>query len=705
MIGNAPPLPELAQAFQSWLDEKRDEHARFKQLPHDFGGKVELLGQLQRELFDAGWTLYGWSEKTGGRGGTVLHRGLIVDLLEINGYPPRHHFEHLDILPPALERYASPELIGELFLATLRGDTLWCQGFSEPTSGSDLASLRTRAQAVDGGYRIDGHKIWTSWAKWATHCLFLARTGTTEDRHRGLTAFVVDLTTPGLTVGPIPQPTGEEELAEVFFDGVVVPESNRVGAEGEGWAVAMHILAGERGNYAWLRQCEILPRLERLAATPNASEHTELLGDCLVRLLALRCRSRAVMEILARGEAPGPESSVTKVMVIDTEQYFYEAAREVLSPELDLGSCENAQTWQDDYLYSRASSIYGGSRQIQLNVIARLMVEGNRAAPAGEADEELEVVRQSVGDALEKTEQTREALDGLDWFAFAASPEDAFGRTAFGAWFEGLGSRVRTSPALAAVANAAVAETLKVDAASLAYAISPPSAGDDPFLLVCGLDADTTHLVIHDAGNEVRVLAADAVEAAPSYAMDSDLISGVRIVGTDEQRIELDADAAARALTLARIAASFDMLGASRALLETSSAHTQEREQFGQPIARFQAIQHLVAESVVDVSALSEMCRSTLEQWSDGDAVELAMAVKALAGRTGRAVAQRALQCFGAIGFTEEHVHHRFSRRIHTLDALLGSRQALHRQLGADLVRTGHAPRGIQIWRPDDVSA
>lgn len=704
MIGNAPPLPELADAFQSWLDERRDEHARYKQLPNDFTGKVELLGELQRELFDAGWTLYGWSEKTGGRGGTVLHRGLIVDLLEINGYPPRHHFEHLDILPPALERYASPELIEQLFLPTLRGDALWCQGFSEPTAGSDLASLRTRAEAVDGGYRIDGHKIWTSWAKWATHCFLLARTGTPEDRHRGLTAFVVDVTTPGVTIGPIRQPTGDEELAEVFFDGVEVPEQNRVGAVGEGWAVAMHILAGERGNYAWLRQSEILPRLEKLAATANASEHTELLGDCLVRLLALRCRSRAVMEILARGEAPGPESSVTKVMVIDTEQHFYEAAREVLSPELDLGTCAGGVTWQDDYIYSRASSIYGGSRQIQLNVIARLMVEGNRAAPAGESDEELEVVRQGVSEALEKTENTREALDGLDWFTFAAAPADAFGRTAFAAWFEGLGSGVRTSPALAAVANAAVAEALETDASTLAYAISPPSVGDDPFLLVCGLDEATTHVVIDEGDTGVRVLSTDAVEAAPSHALDSSLLTGARVIGTEERRIELDADAAARSLALARIAAAFDMLGASRALLETSSAHTQEREQFGQPIARFQAIQHLIAESVVDVSALSEMCRSALEQWSHGDAVELAMAVKAYAGRTGRAVAQRALQCFGAIGFTEEHVHHRYSRRIHTLDALLGSRQALQRHLGAEIIRTGHAPRGIQIWRPDDAS-
>ena len=133
---------------------------------------------LQRELFDDGYARVGWPEALGGLGGTVLHRALLLDLLSRAGYPGRFLLEHLEILPPALAAHAPPALTEELFLPTLRGDILWCQGFSEPSAGSDLAALRTQAREAPGGYRLEGHKIWTSWAKWASHCLLLARTGT-----------------------------------------------------------------------------------------------------------------------------------------------------------------------------------------------------------------------------------------------------------------------------------------------------------------------------------------------------------------------------------------------------------------------------------------------------------------------------------------------------------------------------------------------
>ena len=693
MIGSNPSLEELASAFQAWLTDRRDAHAHLKQLPADFEGKMERLIELQRDLFDSGWALYGWSEDTGGRGGTVLHRALMLDLLERNGYPPRHLFEHMDILPPALERFASPSLVGELFLPTLRGDVLWCQGFSEPTAGSDLAALRTRAERTEDGYRVDGHKTWTSWAKWASHCLFLARTGKVEDRHRGLTAFVVRVDSPGIQVGPIQQATGSEELAEVFFDGVFVPEANRVGEEGEGWAVAMHILAGERGSYGWLRQSELLPRLEALAREPGASEHAGILGDSLIRLIALRCRTRKVMEIIASGLAPGPESSVSKVLVIDAEQHFYDVAREVLSPALDLGDRDDAHFWQEHYLYSRAASVYGGSRQIQMNVIAKLLV--TRGDTHGPEDEELAVVRSSVAEALEKSEDTRDALSGLDWWAFAAAPDDAFGRTAFGAWFEGQGRTLATSPALAGVRGAAAAEALGVEPGELALAFPQPSGN----ALACGLDARTKHVLIAANDGVLQSVPAAGLAAETSHAFDTGLLVQVALPEA-ASKVAIDAGVDARALALARIAASCEILGACRELLDRAVDHTNEREQFGQPISRFQAVQHLIAESQVDVSALAELCDSALEEWSAGGDPELPMAVKAFAGRAGRSVAQRALQCFGAIGFTEENGHHHYSRRIHTLDAILGTQYALRRELGMGIVRTGVAPRGIEAYRP-----
>ena len=140
---------------------------------------------------------------------------------------------------------------------------------------------------------------------------------------------------------------------------------------------------------------------------------------------------------------------------------------------------------------------------------------------------------------------------------------------------------------------------------------------------------------------------------------------------------------------------AFEILGAGTALLDHAIQHTNEREQFGQPISRFQAIQHILSQSQIELSALRETCSAALEEWIGGDGRDIAKVVKALAGRSGLTVAQNALQCFGAIGFTQEHVHPAYQKRIHTLDMLYGSYYALRRELGSRIVQTGSAPRGI----------
>ena len=685
-------LHELDQMFQQWLDDRTEAHAAYKIEPPEFDDKLTLLRALQCELFDAGWARYGWPEKQGGLGGTVLHRATLVEVLERNGFPPRHVFEHLDILPPALVHYAHPKIIESLFLPTLRGDVLWCQGFSEPTAGSDLAALRTRATKVDGGYQLNGHKIWTSWAKWATHCFVLARTGTTEERHRGLSAFVIETTAPGMTVGPIKQSNGSLELAEVFFDGAFVPDEARVGEEGQGWAVAMHILAGERGSYTWLRQSELLAQLGKLGQTPNASDHLARLGESHMRLIALRCRAREVMEILARGEEPGPESSVSKVLAIDGEQDFYEAAREILSPGIDLGTAPEIDFWQEHYLYSRASSVYGGSREIQLNVIGKLMITRGVSAGAGE-EEESRAIRSSIENAIERSDQGRDALRGLDWWSFAAKPEDAFGRAGFSAWFESQGAAHITSPALAGIRGSAVAQVLGIEPEMIAWTVGE----QENDLLVIGLD-DETHCIIQGRDGQLLVHDAAGHTSLGSSALDAGLVNRVRVDASQAQVVEVESAAQERALALARIAAAHEILGTSRKLLQMAIEHSNQREQFGQPIAQFQAIQHLISECQIEISSHAAVCRAALEEWCAGGGETLSQIAKAQAGRDGRNTAQRALQCFGAIGFTDEHDHHLHSRRIHTLDALFGSYPELRNALGANIVRLGYAPRCIEAW-------
>ena len=691
-------LEKLAQAFQDWIDEEAEALEPLKEEPADFEGKLDVLRELQHRLFDSGWARYGWPEAQGGLGGTVLHRAVIVDVLESNGFPPRHVFEHLDILPPALLRFGQPDLVEKVFLPTLRGDVLWCQGFSEPTAGSDLAALRTRARAVEGGYRIDGHKIWTSWAKWATHCFFLARTGDADSRHRGLSAFVVETDVRGLTVGAIRQSNGTEELAEVFFDDVFVPEASRVGEEGEGWAVAMYILAGERGSYTWLRQCEILPRLEAVAMTQGADQHLDRIGGSLLRLISLRSRAREVMEILANGDDPGPESSVSKVLAIDAEQDFYDAARQIQAGALDLGTASELDFWQEHYLYSRASSVYGGSRQIQLNVIGKLMTSrGVRAAGDSDAAREREALYENVVQAIHDSADGRAALEGLDWWAAGSVPSDTFGEIAFSSWFEAEGATAITSPALAGVRASAVARALDIEASRIGWSVAQDADGAP---LVLGGDSGTTLLASETAdGLLVRPVA--GAKPVRSRAFDGALVRRFEGDLGEPALVNVASDADRRALDLVRIAASCEILGASRFLLAKAIDHANEREQFGQPISSFQAIQHLISECQIEIAALESVVRAALEEWRAGDAHDLARIVKAQAGRDGRAIAQRALQCFGAIGFTDDHPHHVYSRRIHTLDACFGDTVTLQRGLGLQIVASGRAPRGIRVWRPD----
>ena len=417
--------------------------------------------------------------------------------------------------------------------------------------------------------------------------------------------------------------------------------------------------------------------------------------------MALRSRSRAVMEILARGEAPGPESSVSKVLA-DRHRAAPSTTwpARCSHPDLDLGTADELDFWQEHYLYSRASSsIYGGSRQIQLNVIGKLMVTRGSTSEASRPEEE-QALRSNVAEAIERAGDGRSALDGLDWWSFAGRPADAFGRAAFSAWFEHQGAQLATSPALAGTSGVDVAAALGEAPETLALAVGKDSEG----LLVTGFDA-ATRTVVDASGRGVRAIPVNGATASPSRAFDAELVVRVAADVDAARDVDIDTRALDRSRSLARIGIACEILGASRHLLGLAIAHANEREQFGQPIARFQAIQHMISECQIEVSTLEALCRAALEEWSVGDGTALATLVKAQAGRDGRAIAQRALQCFGAIGFTAEHPHNLYSRRIHTLDVLLGDYASLRRQLGRDLVATGHAPRGVQAWRPEDPTA
>jgi hypothetical protein len=217
----------------------------------DLADVVEVQCELQDAMFEAGWVRHGWPEDLGGLGGDARHRAAVYDELGRRRVPIPESYLTVETLIPMLTVHA-PELARRHLVDLLRGSERWCQGFSEPDAGSDLASLRTAAVRDGEHWIVDGHKIWTSQATVSQRCVVLVRTGTPESRHRGLSMILVDHDAPGVTVRPIRTMSGRDELGEVLFDGVRVDGDRMIGAEGDGWALAMYLLQWQSDGAAAL---------------------------------------------------------------------------------------------------------------------------------------------------------------------------------------------------------------------------------------------------------------------------------------------------------------------------------------------------------------------------------------------------------------------------------------------------------------------
>jgi len=280
------------------------------------------------------------------------------------------------VLAPTMIDYAAPALAAEMVPRLLRGDETWCQGFSEPGTGSNLGSLTCRAVRTDDGWLVNGQKVWTSFAQFAQRCVLLVRTGSPESAHRGITALFVDMDTPGITVRPIEALHGTLEFSEVFYDDVRVPVDRQLGDEGQGWAVAMDLLPYERSTALWHRGALLHRLFDQLLAevAPDALTQTEV-GDAFLHLVAFRACSLATQHRLAAGEALGAETSIDKVLVASAEHATYDAVRLLLPGVVELGDDPDADGWRIEYLYSRAATIYGGSSEIQRNIVARRLLD------------------------------------------------------------------------------------------------------------------------------------------------------------------------------------------------------------------------------------------------------------------------------------------------------------------------------------------
>lgn len=366
-----PALDAFTTVFREWLAARRSELAELLDPGSDFDVRVAKGRELRSLLWTHDWGRYGWPADMGGLGGTVLHRAVVTEELYRAGWTGPTVFEHTEIIAPTLVEYARPEFAAQVVPEFLSGAGVWAQGFSEPEAGSDLASLRTRAEIDGDDLVVNGAKIWTTWAKYADWCLALVRTGTAEQRHRGLTAIALDVRSPGVRISPIKQGNGIEELAEVSFTDVRVPVSQIVGEVGGGWRVAMYLLARERGITSWLRHCGFRKHLADVAATAPPAFDRQL-GDLVLQTAGVRAVSATLLAQAAAGQELGPVAAYAKLLWTRTEQAVFNLLRELDGERVALpGPDPSDELLYQDYLFSRIVTIYGGSQQMQLMTVAR----------------------------------------------------------------------------------------------------------------------------------------------------------------------------------------------------------------------------------------------------------------------------------------------------------------------------------------------
>lgn len=344
----------------------------------DFETGAAHMRTFQALLYDEGWSRIGWPTQCGGRGGDPRCRAVLFESLWEADIQIPEAYTTLEILVPVMLVFA-PALAVELLPGVLRGDDSWAQAFSEPEAGSDLASLRTRMEPDGDGWRLAGQKVWSTYAHLCQRSVLLARSGGAG--HRGLSMVLLDLDQPGVDVRPIRAQDGANHFSEIFLDAAYVAGDRVIGELGQGWKIAMYMLQWERGAWGWLQQGRFHTRLQHLLSTnaipgePGAG--TAELGRSYAATAALRLHTLQTVDRLAREEELGPEVSIDKLLLIEAELAVWNAMRHLSGAGFDLDP--DLHWLRQDYLYSRAAPIYGGSVEIQRNLVAQRLLGMPRA--------------------------------------------------------------------------------------------------------------------------------------------------------------------------------------------------------------------------------------------------------------------------------------------------------------------------------------
>ncbi|MBM2823739.1 MAG: acyl-CoA dehydrogenase [Thermoleophilia bacterium] len=348
-LRDTPEEASFRGDLRAWLEENVPGELRGHR-----GGAARFDGPemraWSRALYDAGYAGLTWPEEYGGGGAPYTHQAIFLEEIARAEAPTHIGVIGLGMAGPTIMAHGTEEHKARYLAPILSAEEIWCQGFSEPGAGSDLAGVRTSSRLEDGHFVIDGQKVWSSFAHLADWCILLTRSDPESTRHAGLTYLIVDMHAPGVEVRPLTQITGEAEFNEIFFTGVRVPTDNLLGEVGGGWQVAMTTLLHERGTLGFALQA--------------AREWIEM--------EAVRFTNYRSLSALMKTGLPGPEGSISKLVWSEANQRVTKLALEILGPDAALaeGNAPYGGYWQYQQLRSRGNTIEAGTSEVLRNIVA-----------------------------------------------------------------------------------------------------------------------------------------------------------------------------------------------------------------------------------------------------------------------------------------------------------------------------------------------
>jgi alkylation response protein AidB-like acyl-CoA dehydrogenase len=366
-------------APKDW-DERREESME---------SRFEYLKRWQRKLYEGGWAGISWPKEYGGRGASLMEQVIFWQEMAQAQAPPLANVLGLGIIGPTIIAFGTEAQKKRFLAKILSAEEIWCQGFSEPDAGSDLANVRCEAKLDGDHYIVNGQKVWNSYGWAADWCELVVRTDPDVPKHKGLTVLLVDMKSPGVEVRPLRQMTGETEFNELFFHDLRVPVANVVGKVNEGWGVAMGTLMHERGTFGAGLQITYRRNMERLIELAKTTKRNgrpaaedpvirQKLAQCYAEIEIMRCNQMRAFSRISSTGVPGPEGSIQKIFWSELNQRFQQIAQELLGPygQLEAGddrAIDNG-TWAYGYLRSRGNTIEAGTSEIQRNIIGHFVL-------------------------------------------------------------------------------------------------------------------------------------------------------------------------------------------------------------------------------------------------------------------------------------------------------------------------------------------